>query len=94
MAVALHSLAQELMAAGGTGDDDKDDDDLDVMDDNIFELEGHTEQLQLDPSKFREPSSVVPGEAASERCAGRKGFEGEASNPALTSTTGRTEVSC
>lgn len=64
------------------------------QDADIFELEGQTEQLQLDPSKFQEHQSHVErreGELALERVTGRGGFEGEATDN-QPSTSGKPEV--
>jgi hypothetical protein len=61
---------------------------------DIFELEGQTEEVQLDPTRFRSQPREVErreGEVAYERVTGRGGFEGEATDNA-PSTSGRPQV--
>jgi len=61
---------------------------------DIFELEGQTEEVQLDPTRFRSQPREVErreGDVAYERVTGRGGFEGEATDNA-PSTSGRPQV--
>lgn len=62
---------------------------------DIFEIEGTTGEVELDPDKFRcshpEPAQLEAGEIADERISGRGGFEGQAQD-LQPSTSGRTQV--
>ena len=62
----------------------------------MFELEGGTEEVELDPSKFQDErpdaADLQQGDIAEQRVSGRGGFEGEA-NDSQPSTSGRPEVS-
>lgn len=69
-------------------DEEDEEDEAPEQEPDIFELEGQTEQLQLDPSKVQERQE---GDVAIERLTGRGGFEGEAVE-AQPSTSGRPEV--
>ena len=69
------------------GDSDKEPD--------IFELEGTTAEIDLDPTKFQDGEhdavELRTGEIAEQRTSGRGGFEGEAQDNEPT-TSGRTPV--
>lgn len=61
---------------------------------DIFELEGAREELQLDPSKFQDQilDSATQGSDPGNRVTGRSGFEGKATDEP-PSTSGREQVS-
>ena len=74
-------------------DEGQQDEEEDEDQEDIFELEGTREALQLDPSKFQDPGSESAGQSSElgERVTGRSGFEGKATDEA-PSTSGREQV--